>query len=61
MPTLSSLSVVPSGFVPVSQFVFPSVRSFDLTLSGLALCFDRYNAAAPATCGEAILVPLIVL
>jgi len=51
---------VPDG-MPLRRFTVASATSAFRTVAGKAVGFDcRYLAAAPATCGVAIEVPLIV-
>ena len=58
----TSFSGFPSGSDTIFQSRFPAAWSADATWEGLAfVLLAKYNAAAPATCGLAILVPLIVL
>ncbi len=60
--TLSSFSLVESGSSALFQSVFPAACRADLTCAGEAPgLLALYSAAAPATCGEAIDVPLMVL
>ncbi len=60
--TPSRGSFVPSRSSALLQSRFPAPRSPVRTCAGVASGLATlYSAAAPATCGEAIEVPLIVL
>ena len=60
--TSSNGSLIPSRSSTLFQLSLPAVRRAAFTRSGVASGYiDMYKAAAPATCGEAMEVPLILL